>query len=70
MERLAKPAAPPKKYSLYPSTLNKRSPSFAIASSDRGVINRCDSFFSFFPFSIWKELQDVRILELRKMLHY
>ena len=30
--------------------LNKRSLSFAIASSDRGLTNGCDSFFFFFFF--------------------
>ena len=66
MERLAKAAAPQNHAS---KVLKQRSPSFAIASSDRGVINGYDSFFVFnggFPFSIWKEMQDFRIFELRE----
>lgn len=53
MERLAKPAAPQNHASKVP---HPQISNFAIASSDRGVINRCDSFlffktvFSSFPF--------------------
>ena len=48
MERLANSLQLPESMVLLYS--NKRSPSFAIASSDRGVINGFDSLFFFFFF--------------------